>query len=195
MDSVSSVAPCGSATSRHGFDTMRHRRQEGRKLMTPTKKASTKKTATKKTSTKKIATKTAATTGSTACEQYIKANPEILSGFSLTITGKEQAMLRVSSCRGPVRILTYLDDEGGGAQRLIADTQNVTGAWREISLQAFASLTPGKNYVLTWVIDGPADDWQLVSEVTLDATVHYRHLKKRRPDVMNAEALAIKVKP
>lgn len=138
--------------------------------------------------------KTAAAGGITTCEQYILDNPEVLGGFSLTITGQEQATLRVRACRGPVRILTFLDRVAGGARRLIADSQGVTDVWRPISLQAFATLAPGQDHVLTWVIDGPADDWQLVSELTLDDTVHYRHLKKRRPGVMNAEVLIIKVR-
>src|SRR5262249_17520179 len=131
----------------------------------------------------------------TLCEQYIIDNPEVLSGFVLTITGKELANLRVRACRGPLNILVFLDREGGGAQQLIADAKDVDDQWREISLQRFATLTPGQGYVLTWVINGPSDDWQLVSEVTLDGTVHYRHLKKRRPGVMNGEVLLIKVRP
>jgi hypothetical protein len=133
--------------------------------------------------------------GLTMCEQFIKDNPEVLAGFSLTITGREQALLRVRSCRGPVRILAFIDRENGQAQRLIADAPDVGSDWREISLQAFSTLIAGQNYVLTWVMDGPADDWQVVSELTMDGTVHYRHLKKRRAGVMNGELLMIKVRP
>jgi len=104
-------------------------------------------------------------------------------------------MLRVRSCRGPVRILTFIDRENGGAQRLIADTPDVGGDFKEISLQAFSTLIPGQTYVLTWVMDGPADDWQVISELTLDGSVHFRHLKKRRAGVMNGELLMIKVRP
>jgi hypothetical protein len=131
----------------------------------------------------------------TQCELYIKENAEVLGGFSLTITGRELAVLRVRSCRGPVRILTFIDREGGGAQRQIADSPDITDQWRSISLQAFATLVPGQNYVLTWVIDGPADDWQVVSELLLDDTIHYRHLKKQRVGVMNGEILMVKVRP
>jgi hypothetical protein len=132
--------------------------------------------------------------GLTLCERYIVDNPEVLSGFSLTIDGSESANLRVSSCRGPVRVRVTLDRETGGAPRLIADASEVTDVWRDISLQAFASLAPGQNYVLIWVIDGPADDWQVVSELSLNQTVHYRHLKKHRPGVINGEVLMIKVR-
>jgi hypothetical protein len=132
---------------------------------------------------------------STQCELYIKENAEVLGGFSITITGSELALLRVRSCRGPVRIMTFIDREGGGAQRLVADSPDVTDQWRSISLQVFATLVPGQNYVLTWVIDGPADDWQVISELLLDDTIHYRHLKKQRVGVMNGEILMIKVRP
>jgi hypothetical protein len=136
-----------------------------------------------------------ATTTLTVCEQYVRDNPEVLSGFTLNITGGELANLRVRACRGPVRVLVKIDREGGGAQRTVADATNVTDQWRDIALQMFASLDAGKNYLLTWVIDGPADDWQVVSELTLDRTVHYRHLKKRRSGVMNAEILNLRVRP
>lgn len=133
--------------------------------------------------------------GLTLCEKYIVDNPEVLSGFTLTIAGSELANLRVRSCRGPVDVRVILDRETGGAPRLIADSPGVIDASRDISLQAFGSLAPGQNYVLTWVIDGPAADWQVISELSLDGTVHYRHLKKRRPGVINGEVLMIKVRP
>ena len=139
--------------------------------------------------------KSAAVAAPTVCELYIKEHAEVLGGFSITITGQELAMLRVRSCRGPVRILTFIDREGGGAQRLVADSPDITDQWRSISLQVFATLVPGQNYVLTWVIDGPADDWQVVSELLLDDTIHYRHLKKQRVGVMNGEILMLKVRP
>jgi hypothetical protein len=131
----------------------------------------------------------------TLCERFIKDNGEVISGFTLTITGREQGNLKVRACRGPVRVLVVLDREIGGARRVVADATDVTDLGLDISLQVFTSLAPGQNYVLTWVIDGPADDWQLVSELALDGTVHYRHLKRRRPGVMNAEMLLIKVRP
>jgi hypothetical protein len=133
--------------------------------------------------------------GLTMCEQFVKDNPEVLSGFTLTITGQEQGALRVRSCRGPVRVLTIIDRENGGQQRTLADTPDVAGDPRDISLQALSTLVPGQTYILMWVMDGPADDWQVVSELMLDGSVHYRHLKKRRPGVMNAEVLIIKVRP
>lgn len=140
-------------------------------------------------------TNIAAASTPTVCERHVTDNPEVLSGFTLTITGAELAVLRVSACRGPVRVLVKIDREGGGAQRTIADATNVTDVWRDISLQIFGTLDRGRSYVLAWVVDGPADDWQLVSELTLDGTVHYRHLKKHRPGVMNAEFLNVKVRP
>lgn len=137
----------------------------------------------------------AATKLPTICEQYVIENPEVLGGFTLTITGNELATLRVRACRGPVRVLVKTDREGGGAQRTVADAPNVDDEWRDISLQVFNTLQRGQAYVLVWVIDGPADDWQVVSELTLDGTVHYRHLKKNRPGTMNAEILNVRVRP
>ena len=131
----------------------------------------------------------------TVCEQYVADNPEVLSGFTLAITGSELAVLRVRACRGPVRVLVKIDRAAGGAQRTIADATDITDGWRDISLQVFGTLTRGQAYVLVWVVDGPADDWQLVSELTLDGTVHYRHLKKKRPGIMNAEILNVLVRP
>jgi hypothetical protein len=132
----------------------------------------------------------------TPCEIYIEEHPEVLSGFSITISGAEVAVLRVKACRATLRILTFLErDKPGGCPRVpIADTSNVRDEWIEISLQAINSVEADQKYVLTWVVDSPSTDWQLVSELILDGTVHYRHLKKTRPGVINAEVLFVKVR-
>src|SRR5512143_2966004 len=133
------------------------------------------------------AKKKTAVAAKTSCEQFMEDNGEIISGFTVTITGKEIATLRVKACRGTVRILTFFQkDPRGAARRLpIADTPGITDEFVDISRQALSNVLPGQNYVLTWVVDSPVDDWQLVSEFSLDGTVHYRHLKKFRPGVLN----------
>lgn len=134
----------------------------------------------------------------TGCETYIEENPEVLSGFSITINGDEAAKLRVKACRATLRIVTFFerDRPGGGMPKTpIADTPNVRDEWVEISLQILNSAEPGQKYVLSWVVDSPSDDWQLVSELILDGTVHYRHLKRTRPGIINAEVLFVKVRP
>ncbi|HZF14642.1 MAG TPA: hypothetical protein VE046_01740 [Steroidobacteraceae bacterium] len=138
-----------------------------------------------------------ANTGKTSCERFIEENPEILGGFTVTIVGDEDIKLRVKACRGTLRILTFFerDKSTGGARTPIADTPGVTDQWVDISLHALNSVQPGQNYVLTWVIDSPVDDWQLVSEFSLNGTVHYRHLKRNRLGVINAEVLFVKVRP
>lgn len=143
------------------------------------------------------AKKKSATPDKTSCEAYIEENREVLSGFSITISGKENAVLRVKACRGTLRILTFFErDRPGNTQKPapIADTPNVRDEFVEISLQALSSVEAGQKYVLTWVVDSSVDDWQLVSELILDGTVHYRHLKKNRPGVINAEMLFVKVR-
>lgn len=132
----------------------------------------------------------------TTCETYIEANPEVLGGFSITISGKENAVLRVKACKATLRILTFFerDRPGGGSRTPISDTPNVRDQWTEISLQAMNNVEAGQKYVLTWVIDPSNDEWQLISELILDGTVHYRHLKKHRPGVVNAEVLFVKVR-
>jgi len=143
------------------------------------------------------AKKTSASKTKTGCERYIEQHPEVLSGFTITVTGQENALLRVKACKATLRILTFLerDRASGGPRVPIADTPSVTDEWVEISLQALNSVEPGQSYVLTWVIDSPSDEWQLVSELVLDGTVHYRHLKRNRPGIINAEVLFLKVRP
>lgn len=143
------------------------------------------------------AKKKAADSTKTSCERFLEENPEILSGFTVTITGTEVANLRVKACRGTVRILTFFqkDPPSAGPRLPVSDTPGVVDEFVDISLQALANVLPGQNYVLTWVIDSPVDDWQLVSEFSLDGTVHYRHLKKFRPGVLNGEVLFVKVRP
>lgn len=134
----------------------------------------------------------------TECETYIEAHPEVLGGFSITISGAEAAILRVKACKATLRILTFFERDrpgGVGTRAPIADTPSVRDEWVEISLQAMNSVEPGQKYVLTWVVDSPSDEWQLVSELILDGTVHYRHLKRFRPGIVNAEVVFVKVRP
>jgi hypothetical protein len=142
-------------------------------------------------------TKKRGTATKTPCEIYIQEHPEVLSGFSITVSGKEVAVLRVKACRATLRILTFLErDTPGGCPRVpIADTPDVRDEWIDISLQAINSVEADHKYVLTWVVDSPSADWELVSELILDGTVHYRHLKKTRPGVINAEVLFVNVRP
>jgi hypothetical protein len=134
----------------------------------------------------------------TECETYIETHPEVLGGFSITISGNEAAKLRVKACKATLRILTFFERDrpgGVGTRTPIADTPNVRDEWVEISLQSMNSVEASQKYVLTWVIDSPSNDWQLVSELVLDGTVHYRHLKRFRPGIVNAEVLFVKVRP